>query len=174
MKQHIFGFILFTLIVGTAGLISAFFTELPNRDAIKVFEVPKTVEYKSSCWKHVKSSPEKTEGISARVVQAALNQKTKELETNLFIEREESSVKNVIVSLHFFTKDAKGTRYLATHIAFLEPFFNRDNIATESITSSYKWLNDLDPNENLYVTAETKSSTPKFSESYAVPILKSF
>jgi hypothetical protein len=171
MKQHIFGFILFTLIVGTAGLISAFFTELPSRDAVKVFDVPRTVEYKSSCWKQVKSP---TGNSSARVVQATLDQKTKQLETDLFIEREASSVRSVNVSLHFFTKDAKGTHYLATEKVWLEPFFNSDNRAAQSITSSYKWLDELGSYENLYVVAETKSSTPRFSESNAVPVLKSF
>ncbi|HSK74069.1 MAG TPA: hypothetical protein VK892_20385 [Pyrinomonadaceae bacterium] len=171
MKQHIFGFILFALIVGTAGLISAFFTELPSRDAIKVFEVPKTVEYKSSCWKQVKSSAENS---SARVVQATFNQKTKQLETDLLIERETSSVEKLYVSLHFFTKDAGGTRYLATEKLWLEPFFNRNNTASQSITSSYKWRDELGSYENLYVVAGTKNSIPRFNESNAVAVVKSF
>lgn len=174
MKQHIFGFVLFTLIVGTAGFVSAVFTELPSRDAVKVSEVPRTVEYKSSCWKRVKPSSKQTWISSARVVQATLNQKTRQLETDLLIERETKSFETVLVSLHFFTKDAKGTRYLATEKVWLEPYFNTNNIAAQSITSSYKWLDELGSYENLYVTAETKGGTPTFSESNAMPVLKSF
>lgn len=173
MKQHIFGFVLFTLIVGTAGLISAFFTELPSRDAVKVSEVPRTVEYKSSCWKKVKST-EKAGNVSARVVQATFDLKLKLLEADLLVERETSSVKSVSVSLHFFTKDENGTRFLATEKVWLEPAFDQSHSAVQSIITSYKWLDNLDSYENLYVAAETKMGTPKFSESNAVPVLKSF
>ena len=170
MKQHIFGFILFTLIVGTAGLISAFFTELPSRDAVKVFDVQRTVEYKSSCWKQVKSP---TGNFSARVVQATLNQKTKQLETDLLIERETSSVERINLTLYFFSNDTKGKAFHVTEKVWIEPYFNSDNKATQTIKSSYR-VNDLESYENLYVMVESKSGTSKSSESNAVPVLRSF
>lgn len=174
MKQHIVGALLFSFIVATAGVISFFFTELPSVEGVKAPELPRTFGYRLGCRKQYKSFPVNDGKFSVRALQSVLNLKTKQLETDLLIKRENRSVQFVTVSLHFFTKDGQGTRYLATEKAWVEPFFNSGNEALHSITSAYKWLDNLESYENLYVVAETTSSLPEFSESDAVAVLKSF
>lgn len=174
MNKHIFGFILFSLIVGTSAFIYGFFfTPLATIQPVSVFEV--RTEKRKSCRKETYSRVERGE-VTAKVVQAVFNSNTNQLDMDLFLERKNSSTDNVAVRLHFFVKDGAKTRYLATEKVDLTPDFNLDDKATHSITSSYEWLDNLKSRENLYVVPQTignteREFTPVFDEAKATSVI---
>ena len=174
MNKHIFGFILFSLIVGTSAVIYGFLASPAVVEPVFVFE--NQPQKRKSCRKQMYSRVESKE-VSAKVVQAVLNSNTNQLEMDLFLERENNSIENAAVRLHFFSKEGARTRYLATEKVVLTPEFNFDNKATQSITSSYEWLDNLRSRSNLYVVPQTiadgenyRSVTPRFDEEKAMPI----
>ncbi len=172
MKKHVVGFILFNLIVGTSAIIAALFYEMPKIDSVDVPETP--VIYTRSCWRMRKNlqSPQ----VNAKITQAVFNENTDQLDMDLFLERKNHSTENVSVSLQFFVKDGNQTRYLATETFNLTPDFDLDDKAAQSVTFSYKWLDDLKSHENLYIvpqTAATENYTrlaPRFDEASAAPV----
>ncbi len=176
MTKHIAGFILFSFIVGVSGVIAFIFAEIPQPEKFTVLNFPKH-EHKTRCAKRNYGNYENSQA-SVKVVQAVFNERTQQLDTDLFIEREESSTGSVSVVLHFFAKDIKGARYLASEKVWLEPTFNIEDKATHAITSSYQWLDNLSSHENLYVIADTtnrqanyKKYQPIFDENKAMAII---
>lgn len=176
MTKNIAGFILFSFIVGVSGVIAFIFAEIPQPEKITVLNVPK-YEHKTSCKKKNYNNREDSQA-SIKVVQAVFNERTQQLDTDLFIERERSSTASVSVVLHFFAKDVEGSRYLASEKVWLEPDFNIEDKATHAITSSYQWLNNLSSHDNLYVIADTtnrqasyKKHQPNFDENKAIAII---
>lgn len=177
MKKHIFGAILFSLIVSVSGIIAFIFAELPKPDKIAVLNVP-TFESRSYCHKKNYRSY-KNDAVSVKVVQAVFNERTKLLDTDLLIERGDSSRQTVTVALHFFAKDLKGARYLASENYRLSPDFNSSSEATQAIPSrAYRWLDDLTAQENLYVIADMnfgdtdyRKKQPSFDEAKAFSVI---
>lgn len=174
MNKHIFGFILFSLIVGTSAIIYGFFVApfVPIQP-IQVFE--NQPEKRKSCRKEIYSRVESGK-VNAKVVQAVFNQNTNQLDMDLFLERKNNSTDNVAVWLEFFVKEGAKTRYLATEKVNLTPDFNLDDKATHSITSSYEWLDNLKSRENLYVVPQTfgntqRGFTPVFDEAKATSVI---
>lgn len=176
MKKHIFGAILFSLIVGISGVIALIFAEIPQPDKVAVLNVP-TFESRSRCHKK-KHWNKETGAASVNVVQAVFNERTKLLDTNLSIKQEDFSTRNVSVALHFFAEDAKGVRYLSSENYFFKPVFNRFGTAAQATPPRwYPWMDDLTGRENLYVIADSnfkagdRNLQPEFIESKAVPII---
>lgn len=178
MTKHIAGFILFSFIVGVSGVLAFIFAEIPKVEvALEEVYVPR-YESKTRCYKRSYGNYDNT-NASVKVVQAVFNERTKLLDTNLFIKREDSSIQSVIVTLHFFVKDLKGARYLASENYYLKPDFNnRDEVNQAMPSRSYQWLDDLTSQENLYVIADTTSSKtnyrkdqPDFDQKQATAII---
>lgn len=164
MTKHIAGFILFGFIVGISGIIAFIFAEIPQPE--KVFDdelILPRYESKSRCYKRSHGSFDNSD-VSVKVVQAVFNERTKQLDTDLFIKRKDFSTENVSVVLHFFAKEIDGTKYLASERVWLEPEFNLEGKATHTITSSYQWLDNLNSFENLYVLADTANSKVNYKK----------
>lgn len=175
MNQNVFGVILFSFIVGIAIFISEFFIALPTPPA--VYERP-VYESRTSCRKKVDTQAIPAEISSIKVWQAVLNAETGKLYTDFSVKKGNFRDESIGVALHFFVKDGRGTRYLATETVALSPEFNYDGKADHSVLSSYQWLDDLQRRDNLYVVAESsipfqksKNLEPKFDEANAVPVL---
>ncbi len=178
MNQNVFGVILFSLIVGTAMFVSAFFAVVPAPPT--VVEKPLEASKPTSCFTKKKVVNQTTPvGVAnIKIMQAVLNQQTNQLDTDFFIKRENSQTEAVGVALHFFAKDGGKTRYLATQTVTVTPDFDYDNKANHAVTSSYQWLDDLKRRDNLYVIAEPSSSfnqsknlEPYFDEAKATAVL---
>ncbi|MDQ3179569.1 MAG: hypothetical protein M3Q33_03515 [Acidobacteriota bacterium] len=174
MKKHIFGFMLFSLIVGTSAFIYGFFfAPLTAIQPVYVFE--NQPEKRKSCRKETYSRVERPT-VNAKVVQAVFNQNTNQVDMDLFLERKNNSTDDIAVWLEFFVKEGAKTRYLATEKVNLTPDFNLDDKATHSITSSYEWLDNLESRENLYVVPRTNGNTergftPIFDEAKATSVI---
>lgn len=161
MKKHIIGFAIFSVIVGTAILVKS------------ILYVPEVKNYtytsvtKTSCWKMKQEASKDTPPI---VRQAVLDLNTKQIDWELKVPRNESSV-----ALHFFVNDSRGARYLET-------VFAPRSAASDGnleFTSSYLWLDNLGSYQNLYVVPETisgagfrmKDFQPKFNEQNATSVI---
>lgn len=178
MTKHIAGFILFSFIVGVSGVLAFIFAEIPKEEiAVEKSYVPR-FESKTRCVKKNYGNYENS-NASVKVVQAVFNERTKLLDTNLFIKRGDSSLQSVTFALHFFVKNRNGVRYLASENYYLKPDFNNRDEASQAIPSrSYQWLDDLTSQENLYVIADTtinktnhRKAQPDFDENRATAII---
>jgi hypothetical protein len=171
MSKHIFGFILFSLIVGISAIIYGFFA-LPSPLVLPVYVFENQPEKRKSCRKETYSRVERA-SVNAKVVQAVFNSNTNQLDIDLILERKNSLTDYATVSLHFFAKDGAETRYLRTEKVNLTP----NNKMMHSITESYDWLDDLKSRGNLYVVPQTigdgesyQRLMPRFDETNAMPI----
>jgi hypothetical protein len=178
MTKHIAGFILFSFIVGFSGVLAFIFAEIPKVEIAEEESYVPRYESKTRCFKRSYGNYENS-NASVKVVQAVFNERTKLLDTNLFIKREDSSIQNVTFALHFFVKDGKGASYLASENYYLKPDFNSQGEASQAIPSrSYQWMDDLTSQENLYVIADTtinktnyRKDPPDFDENKATAII---
>ena len=184
MKKHLFGFALFSLIVGTAAFVYAIF------NVVRVDEVPAPSYYQTyspatSCWK-MKRNVRESNFDAPKVSQAVFNVKTKQLNWKLDTPGTASSI-----ALHFFVKDENGTRYIASEKTLSSGLrsgqIEMDKRAIDSggrdgevkFTSSYKSLDNLNSYENLYVIAESVSTSKihnnnfqlEFDAAKAIPVL---
>lgn len=164
MKKHLFGFAIFSLIVGAAIFVSAIFSS-PKEVFVPVVETTYETRVNSSCWK-MKREYSKTDSVSVR--QAVLDLETKEIKFQLDAPKPDSKV-----ALHFFVKDAEGTYYLATELP--APLMQSASGLRGTIKSNY-WLNNLSSYENLYVVPDTNFNRemgafyPKFDEGKAFAV----
>jgi hypothetical protein len=184
MKKHLFGFVLFSLIVGTSAFGYAMF------NVVRVDEVPapnyfKTYSPATSCWK-MKKDLRKSNFDSPKVSQAVLNLQTEQI--SLKLEMVDMSAPTV---LHFFVKDAQGTRYIASEQFLVNgrgsKIEGKMNMQTADavkrledieVTASYSTLDNLNSYENLYLIAESgclpqmrNNFQPKFDPAKAAPVL---
>ena len=143
MKKHIFGFALFSFIVGTTGFIYAMLS-IVNIEEVKVPSHSQTYSPTKSCWK-MKRETSRANLNSPLVKQATFNLASKQLRWELA-----ASEVNTPIALNFFIKGVNGTRYVNS--TFVPTIAFRDG--SVNATSSYEWLNNLDSYENLYVIAE--------------------
>ena len=176
MNKHIAGFILFNLIVGSSAVVAALFYEVPKIETIRVFEELPVTYSGRSCWRSGRNF--ENGQVNAKIVQAVFDENTNQLDMDLYLERKNHSTDYAGVKLHFFVKNGSETRYLATEKVDLTPNFNLDDKATQSISQSYKWLNNLKSHENLYVVPQTtfdadnyKKIAPRFDELNAAPVM---
>jgi hypothetical protein len=167
MTKHVAGLILFSFIVAASGIIAFVFAEIPQPEKTVQFNVPR-FESKMRCDKSNHDSFENSNAL-VKVAQSVFNERTGLLDTDLFIKRKDASTKSVSVALHFFVKDLKGARYLATENYYFKPDFDSRNEATVAIPSrSYGWLDNISSQENLYVIAdaEMQSDYKKYKSSF--------
>lgn len=171
MKKHLFGFTLFSLIVGVTAFAYAMF------NVVRIDEVPAPAQYQTysstkSCWK-MKRELREAKYDSPKINQAVFNVETKEFDLRLETPETSSSV-----ALHFFIKDKKGARYVASEQILgvvgrddlLEKIdsrtINEKGLGEVKVTGSYSSLDDLDSYENLYVIAEFASAAKLYNRNY--------
>ena len=184
MKKHLLGFALFSLIVGTAAFAYAMF------NVVKVDEVPAPSYYQAysptkSCWK-MKRNVRESNFDAPKVSQAVFNRRTEQLSLKLELPETSSEV-----ALHFFVKDAEGTRYISSEQVLggargrvegkmdLQAADGEYRFGEMKVTGSYSSLDNLNSYENLYLIAESVSVSqirnnnfqPEFDAAKAIPVL---
>lgn len=185
MKKNALGVMLFSLIVGTSLFISEFFVTLPT--PVPVYKRPSGLVDKYSC-SHQNREVLAKRGSDSRfainVSKVIYDQSTGKFGLTMLIKSQNREDRSLLVAVHFFTVGAltaKGlstSKYLATETLFAEPEFDLKGNADQEISSSFKWLNDLDRHDNLYVIVEpgrmfrmNKDREPAFELSKATPVL---
>ena len=167
MKKHLFGFALFSLIIGTAVFISPMMRQSPSPAKSYTYEVSNR-----SCWKNTRQNSEIQQSYygpaSIKITQAVLNEKTRKLDTSFSIQRETPSTQNVKVKLTFVNGVSKYNEnfdgVVRTEFVDLSPNFNVNNSGTLSMIFSYQWLDDLKDSQNLYIRAEVVDNFQKSFE----------
>lgn len=167
MKKHIIGLALFSFIVITAGFVYSMFS-VARVEEVFVVTNSETYSPTKSCWKMKRDSKQSSVG-DIKVKQAVFDLKTKQLNWELAAPLREGSS----IALHFFVKNADGTRYLNSALAPQTGFEN----GVIKATSSYEWLDRLESYENLYVVpelttwSEFQKRQPKFNAEKATSVL---
>lgn len=176
MRKHIFGFALFSFIVGVAVAVSGWLAF--KSVSIHTFELrsdaPQTKQW-DYC---MKDRFKKSAYPNAKIEQAVLDVNTKQLTTFLSLNpRAETEEVSSAVALHFFVKNGRATRYLATENIWMNSAFDSEK---ESVLSSLEWLDNLESFDNLYVVPELndnrvsyKKNPPRFDSANAAPVLLS-
>jgi hypothetical protein len=175
MNKHIFGFALFGFIVGIAVAASnLLFIELPNPQ--EVFE-SKSPEPRTFCNLRAKKTIWENSASNVKIEQAVFDLETKQLKTFLTFRPQHKTHERVVFALHFFVKDGKTSRYLATEQVSLNS--DSDYQRAEVLTSLTE-LENLNSRDNLYIVPEYasdwsnyKNNPPSFNYSTAVPVLLS-
>jgi hypothetical protein len=173
MTKHIFGFTLFSFIVGVAIAVSGWLAF--KTVTVNVFEVNKTPPPTYYC----PNQKFKNSDVDVKIEQAVLDVNTKQLKTFLWL-NPRARTDNVYdaVRLHFFVKNEKETRYLETEDIWVNSAFDAKK---ESVLSSLKWLDKLESFDNLYVVPQMiddgyinyKTNPPRFDSLNAAPVLLS-
>jgi hypothetical protein len=173
MKKHIFGFAIFSFIIGATILISRMLF-FPAEPIFHVIEIESPSARKTSCWMR---DARKVEKPKVKIEQAVLDVKTKQLKTSVALHPRLEANAYSTVLLHFFIKDGGKTRYLASEDVWVKGTFDAKN---EAILTSLKWLDESKSYENLYVVPEIetdvidyKENSPVFDYSTAAPVLLS-
>jgi hypothetical protein len=186
MNKHIVGLIIFSFIVGISAIIASFFVQMPQiptLDQVRVSgENPYIYRGHKSCGKKKRKPRPRdySELASAKVSQAVFDLDKKQLDTEFTIERTNDSTETVNVALHFFVNDRYGVQSIATEFITLNPNFDIGDKAVTTKISSFKWLNNLESRENLYVMPEVVTNEynytnypPTFDSSEATAVLLS-
>lgn len=177
MKKHFIGVALFIFIVGISSFVASLFVEIPKPEVFEIVQTVPRYESRTKCSK--KYRKQKSEKISARIVQAVYNEKTERLSTEYLINRKDYSQRTWL-QLHFFIKDTNETRYLTTERILVDANINHENSDFVSLFSSFDSLDKLTSHENLYVISEPELQVrkgelvykqPKFDESKAIAVL---
>lgn len=175
MKKHIFGIAIFSLIVGSAVLLSLLFVTPPDLASI-VLKDNYVTKKETSCFVIKQKPLEKTsrqvyDSSGIKIRQAILNWHNKGIDWEISVPKTDASV-----ALHLFAKGSKGFRHVATEVVPLKT--SSQNLMVKYSTM-YISLNDFTPDENLYVVPELisaedarmKNFYPKFSEESATPVI---
>ncbi len=155
MKKHIFGLALFSFIVSASAIVYAFFN-VP--EIVQVSEVFTTPQYISTERTYC-DKKKKVKNNSIQVKQAVLDLQTQQFNWELA-----TPERNELIDLHFFSKEANGTRYITTEQINNKFAYN----GVLKISDSYRWLNKRASYENLYVVAQFDSDATNYSENYQV------
>ena len=178
-KQHFIGFLIFSLIVGTAVVGASLFIEMPEINSVKVSEYKtKTYYSKNNCrWKKRKKPRKlkKLKPASINLDQAVFVLSEEKLKLDLSLANTEKDLNQTAnVALHFFVSDKYSTRHLKTE--YISVFFN-EGFAEKNL-SGLTWLNNLHSKKDLFVISETVSElsdsriySPVFNQLYAKPVL---
>lgn len=179
MNQNVVGVILFSVIVGIAIFVSEYFAPIPA--PLPVYERPVTVDNKYSCSHRSRTVINQSIPVGVadiKVVQAVLNPQANVFNAEFLIKKENPRTEAVGIALHFFVKNGRTTQYLATETITVVPDFDSRGNATDDVTASFKWLNNFEQRNNLYVIAEPSSNynkskdlEPIFDESKATSVL---
>ncbi len=184
MKKHLFGFALFSFIVGTTAFIYAMLNIVNIRE-VPVPAYSATYSPTKSCWKMKRESVE-PKFDSPKISQAVLNLKTKEFNWKL-----ETPEIGAPIALHFFVEDKKGVRYIASEQVLMVVGRNMSeemdkrlinvsgSLGKVKFTGSYLSLDNINAYQNLYLIAEFVSISqirnnnfqPEFDAEKAIPVL---
>lgn len=174
MKKHIFGFAIFSLIVGVTVLISKLLSFAVTETDVYMIKNQPQEERRTYCRMRDYRSFEKPK---VKIDQAVLDLKTKQLKTYVSLMPQIEADKYRTVLLHFFVKDGGKTRYLSSEDIWVKGSFEAQN---EAILTSLKWLDESESYDNLYIVPEIendktnyKNLSPVFDYSTAVPVLLS-
>jgi hypothetical protein len=174
MRKHVFGFAIFSFIVGATVLISRLLFFPVAEPEFHVIENQSSSPRKTSCWMR---DTRKFEKPKVKIEQAVLDLKTKQLKTFVALQPQIETDKYQTVLLHFFVKDGGKTRYLSSEDVWVKGTFDAKN---EAILTSLKWLDESESYDNLYVVPELendkidyKENSPAFDYSNAAPVLLS-
>ncbi len=167
MGKHIVGFIIFSVIVGVTAFITSFFVKMPPMPALDPVSENGLYAYQGDrhCKRKKRSPPPKAvdQIASVKVKQAFFDAKLRRLDTQFAIERADESTESVNVVLQFFVYDDFGVQHIANEFVSLNPNFDIGDVAVTNKSSSFKWLNNLQSRENLYVIAKaTNDSRNRF------------
>lgn len=160
MNKHIIGLIVFSFIVGMSAVIASFFIPMPQMPKLDSVRVSESNDYiyrgSTSCKKKKRKPRPKNQSALAdsKVSQAVFDFNKKQLDTELTIERADDATETVNIALHFFVNDQFGVQHIATEFVKVSPNFDIGDKAVVRKTSSFKWLNNLESHENLYVISE--------------------
>ena len=156
MKKHVAGLVLFCFVVGSAAFIAEALDILTDRrvrpglgDEVRYPDVRMPVQ-------EMKSYPVDKKLTVVR--QAVINTASKELKVELLFNDDfVAAGQKSCVRLNYFQNDKNGLRFLTseTFFFFRKPTPDENKGKTAFVTSAYKWLNQLDSYENLYVTVES-------------------
>ncbi|HEX8735879.1 MAG TPA: hypothetical protein VF721_11175 [Pyrinomonadaceae bacterium] len=172
MNKHIFGFALFSFIVGVAIAVSGFLAFKTVK--VNVFEVNKTPRFEDR--NYCRKEKFKNYGdADVKVEQAVLDVNTKQLKTFLWLNPRVKAEKNYLIALNFFVKNEKQTRHVKTELISANSAFDWEK---EAILSSLGWLEKLESYDNLYVVAEVEGSRANYKSQLfdyenAAPVLLS-
>ena len=164
MKKHIIGLALFSFIVSAAAIVYAIFN-VPEIASVAATQY--IVAERTHC--KMKRAANRSTVDAPMVTQAVFDLKTKQLNWELAAPQRSGST----IALHFFVKDANGTRYLNSAFA---PQMGFENGGIKA-TNSYEWLDRLESYENLYIVPELASwnkyqkRQPKFDAEKATSVL---
>lgn len=175
MKKHIFGFAIFSFIVGAAIVISSFlFSTVPEMKGFPVITEQTQQSRKTSCFMR---DYRQHENNKVKIQQAVLDLKTKQLKTFISLPPGIEADKYRTVVLHFFVKDVGQTRYISSEEIWVKGSFDAEN---EALLTSLDWLDKSASYDNLYVVPEINSrltnyskNPPSFDVSKASPVLLS-
>ncbi len=161
MNKHILGFIVFSLIFGVFAIAASFFVTLPPMPALEPVSEVSEVVYRGK--KHCDRKKRKrrpkvvSETVSVKVSQAVFDVAKKQLDTQFLVERADESSENLDVVLHFFVNDGFTVQHIADEFISLNPNFDIGDTSMTNNVSSFRWLNNLESRENLYVISEVRS-----------------
>lgn len=165
MKKHIIGLAFFSFIVSAAAVIYAIFN-IPQ--ITPVYEIVSTPQYIPAERTHCKLRS-RANRFSLEIKQAVYDVRTRQFNWELT-----ASPSTSRIALHFFIRDANGTRYLNSIFA---PQASFENGAIKAASSS-RWLDRLESYENTYVIPEytsgnefdDKNYQPNFDAARAMPV----
>lgn len=153
MKKHIFGLALFSFIVSATVVVYAIFNVPEIVRVYEVVSIPQYVETERTyCNKR-----EKVKINSIEIKQAVLGLQTKQFNWELA-----TPDGNKLIALHFFSKDASGTRYITSEQ--INNKFSHNGVL--KFSDSYSWLNKRNSYKNLYVIAQLDSEGVYHYENY--------
>lgn len=182
MNKHLFGLIIFSFIVGTSAVIAGMFVKLPPIPTLSPVSETENYEVyrgRKHC-KHKKRKPRpkaETESATVQAVQAVYDLESKELKTQLMVERFDETSEKFNVALHFFVNDGFAVQHIATEFVSVRPNFDMGDTASAISTSTFRWLENLESRENLYVIAKItdyspdRLSFPAFNAAEAQPVV---
>lgn len=175
MKKHILGFAIFSLIIGTAVVISRLLFSPVSETVtyVVIGESEPAQARKTSCWMR---DYREFQQAGVKLEQAVIQRQTGELRTVFSLKSKNEDAAPLTVSLHFFVKNGEQSRHIATENVWVDSFSN----FRQEFVNSLKWVNKLDSSDNLYVVPETsfgytkhKNTSPIFDDSVAMPVLLS-
>jgi uncharacterized protein YxeA len=156
MKKHILGFVIFSLIIGSAVFVSAMF----YKRAVKkeyVYEVSER-----SCWREVKRET-KNNPAPVKIVQAVFNSKTKQFDVDFST----LPTQNVEVYLIYKKQNDMDNWEAGYKMESLTLMSFPNYKTTQSLI--LPWIKDLKSTDSMYVSI--KSSNEKDSFDSKVPVL---
>jgi hypothetical protein len=164
MKKHIFGFLLFSFIVASFGLIFAFFyaPSIPPKESVKP-PVPQTVERVEKPY----SCPTKRNKISYEVLNSKFDLDGNELISKVKVSWTGSGAppSQIYVRTELFTLVRNELTKTLETVTFEEVFENRSEATLIVVSKLDKVDSKIDEKQNLYVTFNFSEEFP--TENYS-------